>query len=278
MVEDSDKLTESEVIRDLAFAAGANAIQHVGPDESDVAAVLPPGYKVQNLDAWLAAPRRAQGDHRVHDEPSFHAMLQHLQPADGVVVVYGNRASCTLAAVLNEHAGGRPGWRDHRLVCQLTRDPSWEAWVGRDGAMMPQRDFAQHVDDFLDDFVKPEGARMLEIATTLRAKREITFASGISMHNGDVQFTYNEGTQSGAGKSGRVAIPESFEIGIPVHEGGPRYRITARLRYTIEDAQLRIGWRLRRPDLVDRAAWAAICDGVSKAAPRCVVVQGSTRG
>jgi len=86
---------------------------------------------------------------------------------------------------------------------------------------------------------------MLTISRTLEAKKDVNFKSATRLSDGAQQFAYSEEVQGTAGK-GALVIPETFDIGIPVFNGGGGYRVTARLRYRITDGRLALWYELLR--------------------------------
>jgi uncharacterized protein YfdQ (DUF2303 family) len=220
--------------------------------------VLPEGYSLKDLETSMIAPTRFRGAVKVQDVKSFVALVNEFKGDS--TKLFGTVSPSTFVGVFNVHsAKGGPGWGDHRVSYSCPLSTEWKTWTGSDKKGMNQVDFAQFIEDNLPDIV--DGATMLEVSRTLEAKKKVNFASGIRLHDGQNQFTYEEQIEGTAGK-GQIKVPETFDLGIPVFEGGPRYKVEARLRYRINDGKLVLWYDLTRPHKIledaVKAVWAEI--------------------
>jgi uncharacterized protein YfdQ (DUF2303 family) len=120
---------------------------------------------------------------------------------------------------------------------------------------MGQEDFAEHVEDGLDEIVDPDGAYMLELAQTFHAHTNVEFGQAVVLASGERQFTYVENTSAQAGKRGELTIPKELKLGIAPFEGTQPYKVIARLRYRLQGGTLKLGYKLVRPLDVQRAAF-----------------------
>lgn len=212
---------------------------------------LPPGATVHSLEHLKDRPLRARGTVAVRDAASFVRLTKSRHGHINPLRLYGVMTpSPKFVAVLNDSGRDAPGWRDDRIVydCPLSRE--WKTWTSASGKQMDQSTFAQFIEDNLPDIATPPAADMLEISRTLEAKKKVNFASGLRLHNGEHQITYEEQVDGTAAK-GRLQVPETFSIGIAVLEGGDRYQVEARLRYRIaEGGKLTMWFDLIRPHRV----------------------------
>lgn len=234
-----------------ALAAGAALADPRSPSElvgGNPFVVVPKDYKIQDISQLLNKPTRNFGSVEVRDSESFcRYVRENKTPATRV---YGTTTPARFVAVFNDSLPDEPGWRDHTAVfnCALARE--WSEWLARDGKAMEQVAFAQWIEQALPDLASPPAAEMLEISRSLEAKKKVNFASGVRLHNGENQLTYEESIEGTAAK-GQLRVPEEFSIGIPVLENGPRYQINARLRYRIgEGGRLTMWFELIRPHVV----------------------------
>lgn len=203
--------------------------------------VLPQGYKVEDLEKLLPHPTRPRGKIELSTADSFIAYVnKYVGGATNLYISLVGDDRPRFTAVFNDHAE-LPGWRDFSAEYLPTFSREWNSWIERHGKQMAQADFARFIEDNLPDIVAPSGADMLAVAHTLEAKKDVTFRSATRLSDGAQEFTYNEEIQGTAGK-GTIAVPQTFDIGIPVFEGGPAYRITARLRYRIIDGGRLVLW------------------------------------
>ncbi|OZA15697.1 MAG: hypothetical protein B7Y05_02935 [Polynucleobacter sp. 24-46-87] len=205
-------------------------------------AVVPDGYRMESIEHTLPIPTRKRGRVTLNDAKSFIAYFKKHNMASSI---YGTLNPPRFLAVFDDHERDQAGWREHTAEYQCPLSPEWETWVHNNKRSMKQSDFAQFVEDNLPDIVDPSGADMLEISRSLEAKKKVNFASGIRLSNGQTQLTYEEEIQGTAAK-GALQIPEIFSIGIAVLEGGPRYKVEARLRYRIDEGRLAFWYDLVR--------------------------------
>lgn len=247
------------IVRDMAAAIGA---PNSAEAEAKPYAIVPAGYTLHDLEPTLMQPVRFRGTTALRDMASFTAFVAELA-AENATRLYGQLNPPKFKAVFNDHdRDSGPGWRDHIATYDCPLSVEWLAWMGSNGKVMPQADFATFIEDNAPDIASPPAADMIEISRTLEAKKKVNFASGIRLDNGQIEFVYEEQIDSTAAK-GRLQIPQTFTIGIAVLEGGPRYAVTARLRYRIgEKGALALWYDLERPHkVVEDAAkevWLAI--------------------
>jgi uncharacterized protein YfdQ (DUF2303 family) len=126
-----------------------------------------------------------------------------------------------------------------------------------------QTDFAEFIQDHITNFVEPNGATMLELAESFQTKTSVDFDSSHRVKSGETQLSYIENTQASAGRKGELTIPDTFRLGVQVHERGPAFAINARFRYRIVNKSLRLGYRLERPGDVVNAAFDELAGKVT---------------
>ena len=239
----------------LQAGSALSEVRHVGPYEHPYV-VVPEGYEVKSLEKMLNAPRRSSGEREFFDADSFIAFVNEVKHGHlSSTRVYGRLApSPKFVAVFNDDAAHAPGFRDFRANYNAPLSVEWTTWSKMDGQGMNQENFASFVEKNLPDVIKPAAADFLEISRTLEAKKAVNFKSAIRLSDGKNQFTYEEDIK-GTASNGRLEIPESFAIGIPVLEGGPRYQVEAKLRYRIKEGNLVLWYELVRPHkIVEDAA------------------------
>lgn len=197
-----------------------------------------------------SAPARAVGLVALNTVTSLIAYVKRHSTEGTDIWVHPD--SGEVVAVLNNHDPD-PGWGDHRARLKLIQTDEWGFWANANGKLMPQADFANHIEEGQKDILDPDPATMLEIASTLQAQIGADFASGIRLTDGQVQLKYIEQMTSTVGKQGDLKIPATFTIGIAPFQGESPFRVTARLRYRLNSGRLAIGYILDRPADVIRA-------------------------
>lgn len=212
--------------------------------------------EVFSLERWREAPVRKRGTATIYDAPDFVDYVKRL--GDDDTTVWGHEATSTFTAIFNDHNGPDAGWRDHTARLQLQNDPEWDAFAKLSGVYMSQIEFAEFLQDYAPLVVEPDGATLLEVSMNFRAHRKADFESAVDLETGDVSFSYTEQTSAKTVKSGQIEVPREFTVSLSPYLGLPPVTLTARLRFDVSPNGLRIGFRLVRPDLVRRDAFADI--------------------
>jgi uncharacterized protein YfdQ (DUF2303 family) len=253
--------TEAGVITELANLAAAK------PQPLDPAVltyvVVPDGAtgEVLDLTKYLDAPRRKTGVTRIIDAESF---VMHVNDhKTGSTRLYAVPDQGTVTAVFDDHSATDPGWGQHRVILQVKKTREWLHWETADGKLGKQTEFANHIEDGLLEIREPDGATMLELAQSFQAHTNVTFRTSDRLANGERQFTYDEEVTAAAGRTGNLAVPEQFVLGIAPYEGTDPYRVEARLRWRLSNGQLSIGYKLTRPADVLRVAFDEILSAIA---------------
>lgn len=227
------------------------------------------------LDARRPGPARRTGTVALTEVDSFIAYLARW--GSPTAVIYANTAALSLTAVLDDHPAG-PGetaWRQHRAVYSCPRAAEWIAWTAQADKPMSQTAFGDWIETRLEDLVKradepdPDGGtlrrwpaptEMLTVARSLHIKTEGEFKRDINPVNGDYIFINKHET-----KGGSTQIPRAFMVGIPCFEGGDRYQIEARLRFSLEGGAPAFSFTLHRCKEIERDAFGEVRSKVATA-------------
>ena len=272
--------TEAKDIIDIATSAvepyplAIDELYHIVVPNGSSASLL-------NLERFMDRPRRTEGTTALHTQESFaHFVNEHKESPR--THLYADRKNAQFVAVFNDAAHENnvsiaafndselldsspenyqlwhKGWGDHRAVLTLEHTPEWLHWIGKDNEMMSQVNFAEHVEDGLDEIHEPAAALVLEIAQTFHAHTNVAFRQATTLASGEQQFSYVENMVAGAGRGEQnVTIPKELVLGIAPFEteSAQPYRIVARLRYRLTNGTLSLGYKLTRPQDVLRSAF-----------------------
>lgn len=213
-----------------------------------------------DLESHLRTPLRSRGSVSVHDPSDFARYVKRLAaPFPETTSVWADIDKSAVTAVLDDHADVNiPGWRSHTVSLALQSDPDWTAWTARDNKLVSQVEFAEFLEQQMHTVIQPAAADIYEVATTLQAKRTLSFNSGVRLKSGDVQFSFTEETKASAGTAGKLDIPDTFTLRLAPFAYTPPVELTAKLRYRIHDGDLKIGYKLLRPAEIKRDAFSAI--------------------
>lgn len=257
----------SDVLGDVqaAVAAGAALGDPRTADSapgSGVFTVVPKGYELASLEDYLARPLRVRQNVALDDAESFIEYIKAYRLSERTRVFF-NQEQGEFLAVLDYHGNSiAPEWCAHRARFKAQQSVEFSTWMGMNRQPMDQLQFARFLEDNQVDVVKPDGAVLLEIALTFETKKDVEFASGVRLQNGQIQFKYNEVVR-GSAQSGTLEIPDEFKLGIPVHVGGPKYEIPVRLRWRLKEGKVVFWYEVVRPHRFLEAALKEIRERIS---------------
>ncbi len=254
-----DTKTEAAVVKTIA----QQAVEPQTVDAGQVIVLIDSsgGQYVTDTDAYAETPRHVEAKRVVTDAASFVAYVnRHALPG---TEVFAHTNTSTVIAVIDSHESteledAEPGWQKHRLTLGLEKSKAWLAWEKADGELFDQSTFADFLDDRYLDVIEPAPAVLIDIARTFQAKTKVDFESGVREASGDVTLNYVEETTAKAGQKGNIEIPSRIQLAIRPYVGGPIYSIWASFRYRLNGGNVRLGFRLERPENVLEAAFADI--------------------
>lgn len=246
----------AELARSAAFSDSLEPFD-LNPASSVIVREVRNDHRIDTLDLerMLAHPRSPHGAVTVHAPADFVRYVSSLE--DESTTVWAWQDGLTVTAVFNDHIRTLPGWRDHTAHLKIERDPDWEKWRKLDGVLLDQAAFAEHIEDQTHVIVDPDGATMLELATSFHAHRSSTFSQKVKIESGDIQLAWTDETNGSAG-SGRVEVPRHFRLSVPPFVGVQPIEVRASLRYRVKDGRLGLGFRLLRVQEIERAAFVDI--------------------
>lgn len=233
--------------------------------------VIPTDAKLEipDLSAWREAPVRETGIYR---PASVEAFTQYVtwQDVPNQTTVWVHPTSGKVEAVFDDN-GVEPGYRQHRALLQLSPTPEWLYWTNKDGDMLGQEAFAEHIEGGLEEIATPDGADMLEIAQNFHASKEGTFRQSTRLASGEQRLQYDETIAATAGKTGELTVPTVILLAIAPFYGEDRYKLTARLRFRLSGGKLTLGYVLDRPESIQRDALEGIAERLADTFDRVFV-------
>ena len=235
--------------------------------ESRAYALVPKNSSLIYLDREYN-PTRRRGTVKLHDARSFLEYWK--RQADTKSYIYAAMAPAQFVAVLNEHHQASAEWRDHRAIFSLQHSKEWAEWTKRSGQLFDGNEaFAIWLEENLLDIIKPEPAKMMDIALNFRVNQAAAFGNAVRLQDGNVDLTYTNEVHANAGssKGGKIQIPETFWIEVPVWSGldAKQYKVEARFRYRLSGGRLSIRFELVRPHKVIEASFKDMLADIEKA-------------
>lgn len=220
-------------------------------------AAVPHGVdlKMLDLEAHLPAPLAIKRDVTANDVRGLVDYVNKFKSPATQLYADGTNAP-SIEARIDDCLPGQPSHGKHNVYFSCPLTPEWVTWTGCSKKTMAQMRFGEFLEENAVDIVKPEAATMVKLATEFRTVTITEFGSTVRPQSGHVELSYVE-----KDKSAKLAMPETFEIALPVFEGMQgRYQMRARLRFRAGKDEsgkpsLVLWYELDRPDLVVRKAY-----------------------
>lgn len=219
--------------------------------------IAPEGYRITEFTELRDDPKRVRQSVTLH---SLRSLIEYWQrhAVPGASALFADLAAARFVAVLDYHYSEFPGWCRHIATYSCPITPEWKAWKENDGVWMKQIAFAEFLEQNHPDIVTaaegdpqplPTAADMLEVARRLEAAKSATWAYGNNLSNGDAELRFVETTTTRAVLAS-VTVPERFDIGVALFQGGAHFRLRARFAYRIgTEGDLQMRYWLLRPHL-----------------------------
>lgn len=221
--------------------------------------------RIEHLEQRFEAPARKVGLVSLHDEASFIEYWKAQKTAASRI--YATLTPARFLAVFDDHTDA-PAYRGHRAEYVPVFSKEWTVWTNQSRQEFKGNDkFAMWLEDQLPDIVRPDGGRMLEIALNFRVNQNASFSNAVRLEDGNADLTFANNVDGSARVgSGKVKIPEEFDIEIPVFAGlgAPKYKFTARFRYRLSSGALSLWYELIRPHKVVEEAFQKSLDTIRK--------------
>jgi hypothetical protein len=283
-MEDDNRMGENEAL--LAFVQ-ANCGAH-GIDEGKLAnealLALPPSLVLHDLkkyrDARRTAPERRTGTALFSTLESFIAHVLRFKDEHSAIFANDNPKTPALTAVLDYHektAAGAPRFGVHRGHYAFPLSEPWQAWASIATKQLTQGDFAQLLEDRINDVLDPANvgestanlavslgitlagpAALQAIARGLSVRVDSKVVNAINLSTGETQINFEESHRDQGGNA--LKIPGGFAIAIPVFREGTFYQIAVRLRYRVQGGQIVYRLVPHRTELVFADAFRGSCE------------------
>lgn len=196
----------------------------------------------ERLETVAASPDGFVGKVQLDDVESFLGYLKRHATADHSSVYlrlkFGDDVPLKAVAVIDDH-GCEPGCRVWLAVLEIALDTQAAAVLKSCTGVKTPLELAEVIEDNEDFIVDPPAARLLEIATTLKAAQNARLKEAHNLHNGDMAIEYVTETTATAGRSdGTLKIPEEVTLRLALFAGQPPRDLLLRFRYRVMDGRL----------------------------------------
>lgn len=140
---------------------------------------------------------------------------------------------------------------------------------------MEQIDLALFLEQHIENIQSPSGAQMLEIATSLKADRNLVFEKSTRLADGQTQFLYHEIINGTAGVNKDLTIPDEFTLGLQPIKGSEAYEVRCKFRWRIAgQGQLSMWFDVIRPDRVRESAVNDVRSKIQTGMTKGMIVNG----
>lgn len=211
--------------------------------------LVPHGFEIKTLEDPDKAPTITRRHPKFSDTESFISYVNEYKIGDQTKI-FVNPDQLSALAVIDYDKSDKADRGVHRASLQLSYSPQWQAWraaeqhTKRQG--FTQEEFAEFLEENNVEITKPSAAELIELATKMQITRTVSFKRTTNLHDGRVQFTYNN--EDGGGS---IEFPQRIEVAIPVYRGGDHYKVEVIVRYRLQDGGgLRFGLIIHRADAI----------------------------
>jgi len=240
-------------------------------DFNGIPYTIQPGGAVQVHEKLLAEqdkradqPRRLQGMAVLGNEAGFIAHV--LRFKDSESVIFGDKTSLTAVYDYHQKMSDVPAdeldrdrharWAQHRAHFAPDLSDEWKIWVGGQGKMKSQSDFADFLEEHERDIAGPTADRnvpsvadLRTMALTLKVTTDDVLESSINRTTGEYHLVAKQEQKT----TGETKIPKEFDIEIPIFTGGPKTRIVCKFRMR-KDGKFTFGWIVPGAEALQRQA------------------------
>lgn len=200
--------------------------------------VLPQGTALHSLEPIHSTPYRQRGTDEVANAASLVEHIRRYASVPAAVPLYADVEKEHVVAIYDDCTPALAAWRQHRVVLRLARHPAWSDWLKVHHKPVGQSDFADFLEDRMEDLVDPTTADLLEIVRDLRGHKGARWQSAYDPRTGDRTLTWAEETTMAGVRKGDVTVPETITLAVPLWQGEALTRIEARLRVRVEEGTL----------------------------------------
>lgn len=222
-------------------------------------AMVPDGYKLQDITDPNRLPVRPKGLVTVDDRASLVAYANRFKTASSII--FADYDKGTITALLDWHPHnqeaetfGQAGALQHQVQLRILPSEEFTRWDAIEGEMHKQADFALFLEENASDIHTPEPAHMMELARDLEGTTGIAFKSRTRLKDGSHGFRF-EAENSIVSE---VQAPDQFSLMIPVYHGEEPELLVAKFRWRPTQQALVMGFAWHRVEYMRRARFTLI--------------------
>jgi uncharacterized protein YfdQ (DUF2303 family) len=216
---------------------------------------------------WRTQPASRKGTAKALTLESFIDLVNRQKNRDSVVFADSNWREPSLTAVLDYHPNDgdtdEARYGHHRVHYPFPLSEEWKGWLLNDGKTMDQTDFAELIEDHIQELGSPTDAEKIwmerDFQTTVATPSKlITLSRGLqvnvaanvkdfrNLQSGEGQIVFEEQHNGADGQP--IIVPGLFILKISPFFNGDPISIPVRLRYRVKSGKLFWVYQIYRPD------------------------------
>lgn len=236
------------------------------------------------VDPHRARPVRRRGSAHFDRQDSFEEHTNRFKSAHSTLWAQrGDRSDSTLTSVLNYHQAGDglPEFGDHRGVYTFPVTDEWKAWLGSDGEVMSQGQFAAFIEEHLVNVIDPnkapdmlaaleeldllvaKPADLLQMSRGMRVHESAEVTNAQNLTSGETEFVFNVEHRDATGN--KLKVKNAFVVRFPIFQGGEEFSLLAFLRYRVQSGRVSWFYALHKAEQVFDQAFEFACEEAQKA-------------
>lgn len=226
--------------------------------------LVPQGFSLQSLEPFGAAPRRKTGSCSFQTPESFIRFVE-THKTEATVIHTKLDAGAGITATFDHHTKGAAGWNGFKATLQLQQTVEWGKWLSSPGREYNQKQFAEHIEDFIPYFESPTGAEIIQIVETLKVNAKVNVAAVNAEKGRKIRMEFSSETAMTAGADDKLTVPDEIKLKLQPFEGGTAYVLTNKLKVSLKDRALVIQYEPVRFDLIIKDAVKGILQQIHAA-------------
>lgn len=203
-------------------------------------ALIPEKLKIEDLREYIPTrPTRKMGLITLLSLESFIALVNEQKLPESRIFARIDHDPQTFHCEIDFHEGstGKAGFRAYAIDLMLRKSLQFQKWLGVNGKLMTQADFAEFLKDNRLDVTEPCGSDVLQMVLALEATEQFRCRSKVADNTGSI-LSFEQDTTT------NVKIPSFIKLQIPLFVESETLELQAEFRFRIRDNKACFGIRL----------------------------------
>lgn len=226
----------------------------------------------KQLEVPRPVPDYLDRDIELFTEDSFDAYVKDF--AFDHTRIYADPERRILIGNIDDHKGKeKPGAEKHEAFFEPALSDEWAAWINlANNGNISQEIFAEFLQEWALTIKKPGPVELSKAVLELRIRKDVAYTEQRNLINGEVELMYTESIQ-GEKRPGKIKLPDSFTVEMPVFQYGPPVAVEVMLRFRLREGVMAFSIKIHAQKKIQDEAFLGICARVQKAT-KCVLYFG----